>query len=82
MERDPGEAGQETWVCVFCLSFWSELVVVSFGVSIVFRNYFALANVCISLPSQKPAFVQSTPLHPPWLPFLEIYRAIYHIYQY
>ena len=67
MERDPGEAGQE------CLSIGFELVVFLFffGLSLVFRSYFAFANACISLPSQKLAFLPSTPLHPPWLPLLE-----------
>ena len=38
-----------------------------------FRSYFAFANVYIALSSQRPAFLQSTPLHPPWLPLLYIY---------
>ena len=45
-------------------------------VSIVFRSYFSFAIVYIALSLQKPAFLQSTPLHPPWLPLLYIYICI------
>ena len=67
-ERDPGEERldrrhRSELFLFFTGTFWSELVVFWFflGVSFTFRSYFAFAIVYISLPSQKPAFLQTTP---------------------
>ena len=55
-----GEGPRRGWTGDMGLFVWHFLVWTCcfFCVSIVFRSYFACANVCISLPSQNPAFLQ------------------------
>ena len=63
MERDPGEAGQETWVCLFG-TFWSELVV--FFVCLLFSE--AILHVLMFAYPYPHKILRF--YNPPWLPLL------------